>query len=72
MITCSLCGTTFDPTENQRCQSCPLHQSCQLVCCPACGYEAVVVEKSALANLTQRVFQILGKKFEPVERNEIK
>jgi len=72
MITCSLCGTTFDPAENRRCQSCPLHHSCQLVCCPVCGYETVLVENSALANLTQRLFQIAGKKSKSVERNELK
>lgn len=44
----------FDPVEHARCQSCPLHPGCQLVCCPNCGFETVNVEKSSLARAVQR------------------
>jgi ribosomal protein L37E len=39
-ITCPLCGTRYNETEGQTCHSgCPLQRSCQLLSCPACGYE---------------------------------
>ena len=54
MITCSMCGHIFDPQVHLACQSCPLQKGCQLVCCPACGYEMVDIRKSALAQAARR------------------
>ena len=39
-IVCPLCGTRYSETEGRVCHSgCPLQRSCQLLSCPACGYE---------------------------------
>ena len=54
MITCSMCGHHFDPAAHLACQGCPLQKGCQLVCCPACGYENVDVRRSSLARLAAR------------------
>lgn len=55
-ITCSMCGTRFDPEDQVACAACPIQAGCQLVRCPACGFEAVNVEKSGLAKLAMRLF----------------
>jgi len=51
LIACSMCGNHFDPTEHIVCNGCPLQKGCQLVCCPACGYETVDVRRSTLVRL---------------------
>jgi hypothetical protein len=51
LITCSLCGHSFRPSEHPACPSCPLKPRCQLVCCPNCGFEMVDVNQSRLAQL---------------------
>ena len=39
-VTCPLCGTRYSETEGRVCYSgCPLQRGCQLLSCPACGYE---------------------------------
>lgn len=54
MITCSMCGARFDPSEHAACRACPLQKDCHLVCCPVCGYETVDASKSRLARLVAR------------------
>ncbi len=40
MRVCALCGMEFSETEAKRpCQGCPLGSSCNLICCPNCGYQ---------------------------------
>jgi len=53
-ITCIMCGHTFDPQAHAACKSCPLHSGCQLVCCPACGYQLINPQRSGLARLFMR------------------
>ena len=55
MITCSMCGHSFDPNEHQTCEACPLKSGCQLTCCPHCGYESVNIHGSRLARLFMRL-----------------
>ena len=50
-LSCPLCGHTFNPAEEPACASCPLHSGCNLVCCPACGYQTVDVHRSWLARM---------------------
>lgn len=50
-ITCPMCGHTFDPDLHATCAACPLKKGCQLVCCPACGFETVNPQHSVLARL---------------------
>ena len=35
--TCPLCGAKFDATD-VKCRSCPMAKSCNVTCCPNCGY----------------------------------
>jgi Fe2+ transport system protein FeoA len=55
-ITCSMCGQVFDAAAHTACQSCPLNKGCQLVCCPACGFETVDPSQSRLARWAGRFF----------------
>ena len=55
MVTCSMCGHRFDPAAHETCLGCPLQKGCQLVCCPACGFENVNVQHSTLARLASRL-----------------
>jgi len=34
---CPLCGFKFDATD-VKCRSCPMSKSCNVTCCPNCGY----------------------------------
>lgn len=54
-LTCSMCGHTFDPTDQVCCQGCPVQTSCALVRCPACGFENVDPSQSQLAQLFKRL-----------------
>ena len=39
-IVCPLCGTQYSQSEGRVCHSgCPLQRGCNLLSCPACGYE---------------------------------
>jgi hypothetical protein len=49
LITCSMCGYTFDSSNHPACGSCPLQSGCLAVCCPNCGFETVDVNRSRLA-----------------------
>jgi Fe2+ transport system protein FeoA len=48
-LSCPLCGHSFNPAEEPGCAACPLHNGCNLVCCPACGYKSVDANQSWLA-----------------------
>ena len=50
-INCGLCGHRYNPDQHIACQSCPLHSNCNLVCCPACGYQTVDPQGSLLVRL---------------------
>ncbi|MCJ7534494.1 MAG: FeoA family protein [Anaerolineales bacterium] len=50
-IECVLCGYQYDPDQHLACQACPLHSNCNLVCCPACGYQTVNPRRSFLVRL---------------------
>ena len=52
-IQCSMCGQRFDPDRHIGCQSCPMHSGCNLVCCPACGYQTVDPGRSKLGRLVR-------------------
>ena len=54
LLTCTMCGETFDPAAHTTCQSCPLQKGCSLVCCPRCGFEMVDVSQSRLARFVSR------------------
>jgi hypothetical protein len=54
LLTCTMCGETFDPATHTACQSCPLQKGCSLVCCPRCGFEMVDVSQSRLVRLVSR------------------
>jgi hypothetical protein len=58
MVTCGLCGYTFD-AQDQGCHAgCPLAawQGCALVCCPQCGYQMVDERQSNGARLLKRLW----------------
>jgi rubredoxin len=39
-VKCSLCGYEFEENESLAvCGACILRKSCNMVCCPNCGYE---------------------------------
>ncbi|MFM8322441.1 MAG: hypothetical protein ACKOC5_16125 [Chloroflexota bacterium] len=59
-MTCSMCGHRFDPAQNVACGACPLSGGCQLVCCPACGFEQVNPDRSAVV----RFFKNLKKRMQ--------
>jgi len=56
LMTCSFCGNRFNPQNQAACPSCPLNKGCQLVCCPACGFENIDVNESHLARLATNLF----------------
>lgn len=36
---CSVCGHEYEVEEaGSRCQGCPLGRTCDVTCCPNCGY----------------------------------
>lgn len=49
LITCAVCGHTFDPAQHPSCGSCPLHQGCSMACCPQCGTTNINPAGSRLA-----------------------
>jgi Fe2+ transport system protein FeoA len=53
IIVCDLCGHQYDPEMHLGCQSCPLHSECNLVCCPACGYQTVDTQRSFIVKLSR-------------------
>jgi len=55
LITCPMCGHTYDPAMHQACRTCPLNRGCTLACCPACGYETVDPNRSTLVNFFHRL-----------------
>ena len=57
LITCTVCGFTFDPAQHPACSTCPLHEGCPTACCPNCGATNINPQESALARLVERVFK---------------
>ncbi|MFN2195935.1 MAG: hypothetical protein ACK2UW_07405 [Anaerolineales bacterium] len=55
LITCPMCGHTYDPALHQACRTCPLNRGCTLACCPACGYETVDPNRSTLVAFFRRL-----------------
>ncbi|RME83153.1 MAG: hypothetical protein D6775_08905 [Caldilineae bacterium] len=54
-VICSMCGHRFNADQLGACHTCPLHKSCNLLCCPYCGYQMVHVRRSRLARLASRL-----------------
>ncbi len=54
LVTCSMCGYSFDPAAHPACRSCPLNSGCQVVCCPSCGFQWADPAQSSLARLASR------------------
>jgi hypothetical protein len=52
-----MCGHVFEPAEHTVCAGCPLEKGCQLVCCPACGFETVDPQQSVLARLVMNFLE---------------
>jgi len=55
MISCPMCGHSFDPGKHPTCEGCPIQKGCSLVCCPKCGFEMVDYKKSTLYQLVTRI-----------------
>ena len=55
-LTCAVCGFEFDPTENNGCESCPIHSGCATACCPNCGTTNINPSASRLARWVERLF----------------
>ena len=71
-ILCSYCGTSFDPDMYTACRTCPLQKNCNLACCPTCGYEAIIPERSVLGRLARRLLsKTLSKIIHPNLQREI-
>lgn len=63
LITCSLCGTRYEPDSNRSgCQSCSLHGGCVSSCCPNCGAANIDPDQSGLARLVKRILAGKGGK----------
>ncbi len=67
MIVCGLCGFRYDPAHSQVCQSCPLHNGCNLTRCPACGFEQIATRDhadrpAAVTAFTRSAWQRLTKR----------
>ena len=77
IIVCDLCGHQYDPEMHLGCQSCPLHSECNLVCCPACGYQTVDTQRSFLVKLSsylpgfRRSSKFVKKSFEGITLADI-
>lgn len=56
ILTCPLCGHDFEAGAHAACQACPMHRGCNLVCCPACGYQMVDARRSLAGRLAGSVF----------------
>lgn len=39
IVTCPLCGMSFDANKQQACKSCNKQRNCPLVSCPNCYHE---------------------------------
>lgn len=56
---CELCGTEFEKDEALCHAGCPLSDSCSVVCCPACGYQAIDESSSVTVRLARRAWAVL-------------
>ncbi len=59
-MVCELCGTEFEKGDAACGAGCPLSGGCGLVCCPACGYQAVDASSSLTVRLARRAWQALS------------
>ena len=50
---CPLCGARFNPADAASCASCPMSNSCSVLCCPRCKYSFPAETK--LASLVRRM-----------------
>lgn len=69
LLTCSMCGHTFDPADQACCLDCPLNSGCTLVRCPVCGFETADPNQSGLARLFNRLFLKPGTRQAPLLPN---
>jgi transposase-like protein len=51
---CPLCGREFEASDKS-CVSCPMARSCNVVCCPNCGYG--FAQDSRLVGWLRRLFR---------------
>jgi len=51
---CPLCGREFDASD-EHCRSCPMARTCNVVCCPNCGYGFAT--ESRLVEWLKRLFR---------------
>ncbi len=56
-FTCPMCGFLYNPQDQSACPSCPLHQNCTMVCCPACGHTTIDPAQSTLARWATRLLK---------------
>lgn len=56
-MNCPLCGLSFDETKLACHPSCVLHEACNVICCPGCGYQMVDTSRSKLAGSLRRLFR---------------
>ncbi len=57
---CALCGHQFDVSGHVACKSCALHGSCEMICCPNCGYNTVELSGSRMAHVAAWLFSSAG------------
>jgi hypothetical protein len=59
LLTCPMCGRTYNPQANPACPSCPINKSCSLACCPHCGYETVDPQHSSMVYLLRKITTLI-------------
>ena len=60
MLTCALCGFSFDPSGHGCSPSCPMSKGCGMICCPRCRY-SFPQEERGLARLLRRALVRIGR-----------
>lgn len=66
-VTCPLCGHAYDPKKQVACQACPVNHGCELVCCPACGYQTVDPNQSGILRMAKFFSSLKRSKSSPKE-----
>jgi Fe2+ transport system protein FeoA len=59
LVVCPMCGSRFDPAQTSRCDTCPMHKGCALVCCPECGYNTVDPRRSQIVGVGSKLAGLL-------------
>lgn len=62
---CPLCGYEFTRSD-ERCRACPMAKSCNVVCCPNCGYG--FAKESRLVNWVRRLLRSGSQPQGPVDK----